>query len=105
MRGRGRERERGVDYFRGLLRETDEKEFSFRGIQNEIIIIHPRRDESDTGLKVVYGRREVLGIKDMKKLCIIGILEVRDRRSTDERTKRSGIEIEKNWAENGALGS
>ena len=25
-------RERGVDYFRGLLRETDEKEFSFRGI-------------------------------------------------------------------------
>ena len=25
-------RERGVDYFRGLLRHTDEKEFSFRGI-------------------------------------------------------------------------
>ena len=29
----GREEERGVDYFRGLLRETDKKEFSFRGIE------------------------------------------------------------------------
>ena len=28
----GREGERGVDYFRGLVRETDEKEFSFREI-------------------------------------------------------------------------
>ena len=28
---------------------------------------------------------------------------MRDRRSTDERAKRSGINIEKNWAENGAL--
>ena len=27
---------------------------------------------------------------------------MRDRRSTDERAKRSGIKIEKNWAENGA---
>ena len=38
----GRERERGVDYFRGLLRETDEKEFSFRGIESEIVRRHPR---------------------------------------------------------------
>ena len=29
----GREGERGVAYFRGLLRETDEKEFCFRGIE------------------------------------------------------------------------
>ena len=28
---------------------------------------------------------------------------MRDRRSTDERAKRSGIKIEKNWAKNGAL--
>ena len=28
---------------------------------------------------------------------------MRDRRSTDERAKRSGIKIEKNWAETGAL--
>ena len=28
---------------------------------------------------------------------------MRDRRSTDERGKSSGIKIEKNWAENGAL--
>ena len=28
---------------------------------------------------------------------------MKDRRSTGERTKRSGIKIEKNWAENGAL--
>ena len=28
---------------------------------------------------------------------------MRDRRSTDERAKRSGIKIEKNWTENGAL--
>ena len=27
----GREGERGVDYFRGLLMETDKKIFSFRG--------------------------------------------------------------------------
>ena len=31
-----REGERGVDYFRGLLSETDEKEFSFRGIESKI---------------------------------------------------------------------
>ena len=35
----GRERERGVDYFTGLLRE---KEFSFRGIESEIVRRHPR---------------------------------------------------------------
>ena len=35
----GREGERGVNYFRGLLRETDKKEFSFRGIESEKI--HP----------------------------------------------------------------
>ena len=33
----GREGERGVDYFRGLLRETDNKEFSFRRIEIRII--------------------------------------------------------------------
>ena len=38
----GRKRERGVDYFRGLLRETDKKEFSFRGIESEIVRRHPR---------------------------------------------------------------
>ena len=30
---------------------------------------------------------------------------MRDRRTTGERAKRSGIKIEKNWAENGALGT
>ena len=30
----GGEGERGVDYFRDLLRETDKKEFSFRGIES-----------------------------------------------------------------------
>ena len=37
-----REGERGVNYFRGLLRETDKKEFSFRGIESEIVRRHPR---------------------------------------------------------------
>ena len=30
-------KERGVDYFRGLLRETDKNEFSFRGIESKIV--------------------------------------------------------------------
>ena len=34
--------ERGVDYFTGLLRETDKKEFSFRGIESKIVRRHPR---------------------------------------------------------------
>ena len=38
----GREGERGVDYFRGLLRETDEKKFSFREIESEIVRRHSR---------------------------------------------------------------
>ena len=38
----GREGERGVDYFTGFLRETDKKEFSFRGIESEIVSRHPR---------------------------------------------------------------
>ena len=33
---------RGVDYFRGLLRETDKKEFSFRGIDSKIVRRHSR---------------------------------------------------------------
>ena len=37
----------------------------------------------------------ILGTNDMKS-CVISIYEVRDRRSTDERAKRSGIKIEKN---------
>ena len=28
---------------------------------------------------------------------------MRDKRSTDKRAKRSGIKIEKNWAENGKM--
>ena len=35
-------RERGFDYFTSLLRETDKKEFSFRGIESEIVRRHPR---------------------------------------------------------------
>ena len=42
----------GVDYLIGLLKEADEKEFGFRGIESKIIRGHPRRDESDSGLKV-----------------------------------------------------
>ena len=41
----GRERERGVNYFRGFLREidmNDMKKFSFRGIESKIIRRHPR---------------------------------------------------------------
>ena len=38
----GREGERGVDYFRGLLRKTDKKEFNFRGIESKIVRRHPR---------------------------------------------------------------
>ena len=38
----GRERERGDDSFRGLLRKTDKKEFSFRGIESKIIRRHSR---------------------------------------------------------------
>ena len=37
-----RDGERGVDYFRGLLRETDNKECSFRVIESKIIRRHPR---------------------------------------------------------------
>ena len=55
----GREGARGVDYFRGLLMETDKKEFSIRVIESKIIGRHSRLDESDSGLKVVYGRRKI----------------------------------------------
>ena len=36
---------------------------------------------------------------------MVSIWEVRVSRSADERAKRSGIKIEKNWAKNGALGN
>ena len=38
-----------------------------------------------------------LGTKDMKSWVSSA------DRSTDERSERSGVKIEKNWAENGAL--
>ena len=98
-------RERGVDYFRGLLKETDKKEFSFRGIASKIIRRYQRRDESDSGLKVVYGRRDIFRNKGYEELCVVSVMEVRDRRSTDKRAKRSGINIEKNWTNNEALGN
>ena len=37
-------------------------------------------------------------------MCVVSIQDVRDRRSTDERAKTSGIKIENNSVENGALG-
>ena len=64
-----REGERGVDYFRGLLRETDKKAFSIRGIESKIVRRYSRCDESNSGLKVVYGRREIFRKKDMKSWC------------------------------------
>ena len=45
----------GSRYFRGLLRETDEKEFDFKGIESKIIRSHPRRNEGNSGMKFVYG--------------------------------------------------
>ena len=75
-----------------------------RAIESEIIRRHPRRDESDSELKVVYGRRDIFVDKLYEGLCIISMWEVRERGSTDERAERSSIEIEKNWVENGALG-
>ena len=42
-----------------------------------------------------------LGTKDINS-CVSSANR-RDKRSTDERAKRSDIKIEKNWAENGAL--
>ena len=38
----GMEGERGFDYFRGLLREIDKKEFNFSGIDSKMIRRHPR---------------------------------------------------------------
>ena len=35
-------REREFDYFRGFLRTTDKKKFSFRGIESKIVRRHPR---------------------------------------------------------------
>ena len=99
----GREGERGVDYFTGLLREINKKEFSCRGIESKIVRRHPRSDESDSGLMVVYGRRAIFRTKGYEELCVFIICEMRDRRSTDERAERSGIKIEKNWTENGAF--
>ena len=46
---------------------------------------------------------EYLGTKQYEELFVIRIYEVRDKRSTNERGKRSSIKIEKNWTENGAL--
>ena len=69
----GREGERGVDNFRGLLRETDKKEFSFRGIDSKIVRRYPRRDESDSGLKVVYRRREIFRNKGYEELCVVSV--------------------------------
>ena len=54
-------------------------------------------------MKVVYGRREIFKNKRYEELGVISIYEVRDRRNTDERARRSGIKIEKNWTENRAL--
>ena len=66
-------RERGVDYLRGFLRETYKKEFSFRGIESKIATRHPRLDEIDSGLKVVYGRREIFRNKKYEELGVISI--------------------------------
>ena len=56
------------------------------------------KDESDSGLKVVYGRREIFRNKGYEELCVVSIKKMRDRRSTDETAKRSGIEIERSGA-------
>ena len=66
----GREGERGVDY---LLRKTDKEEISFRGIESKIIRRHPRWDESDNGLKVVYGIQDIFINKWYKEFGVISM--------------------------------
>ena len=51
------------------------------------------------------GRREIFRNKRYEELCVISIQEVRGRRNTDERAKRNGIKIEKNWAETEPCGT
>ena len=69
----GREGEKGVDYFTGLLKEIDKKKFSFRGNESKIVRRHPRRNESDSELKVVYNRREICRNKRYEELGVISI--------------------------------
>ena len=66
-----REGEWGVDYFRRLPRESDEKEFDFRGIESKKIRRHLRWDDSDGGLKVAYGKLEIFRNKGYKELYIV----------------------------------
>ena len=71
-RERERERER-LTMVEVLLRETDEKESGFRGIASKIVRKHPRRDECDSGLKIGYGRREIVRNKRYEELGVISI--------------------------------
>ena len=53
------------------MRETDENEFGLRGIEIKIVRRHPRRHESDSGLKVDFGRREIFRNKGYEELYIV----------------------------------
>ena len=68
---------------------------SVQRIKSKIIKRHPRRDETDSGLMVDYGRREMCMNKEYEELCFVSIQDVRDRRSISEGVKRSGVKIEK----------
>ena len=81
----GREGERGVDYFRRLLRETDKKEFSFRGIESKIVRRHSRRDESDSGLRLLQER---VCLDECKFVLMWGTVE--DEQGSGPTSEREG---------------
>ena len=54
------------------MRETNEKEFGLRKIEIKLVRIHSRGDESVSGLKVDYFRRDIFRNNDTKSCVWLG---------------------------------
>ena len=83
-----------VVYFGKLVFESDEQEFSLRGVKSKKISSRPERDVLKSVLKVRNAWVEVEWVKREEELSIICVKVVAEGKKRDKSTERCGVHDE-----------
>ena len=83
-----------VVYFGKLVFESDEQEFSLRGVKSKKINSHPGRDVSKSVLKVRNAWVKVEWVKREEELSIICVKVVVEGKKRDKSAERCGVHDE-----------
>ena len=81
-------------YFGKLVFESDEQEFSLRGVKSKKISNHPGRDVLKSVLKVRNARVSVKWVEREEELSIICVKVVVEGNGKDKSTERGSVHDE-----------